>query len=315
MSIEWKESIYCQREELSRILREPIEKVATQLTPLWENRQQTEALLLQQFASIPCCSTLYVLTTDGLQISGNIGASGVDPGHYGRDRSCRPYMKEAVPAWGFLLSDAYISMNQHRPSLTALQVIRDDNRVLGYLGADFDLRDLPATAAPYREPGNWRQVKGDPSIRQLLFQQTRVENSMDQNMERVFAILEEMMTGRGVYQLQIQFSSNQATIWTEQDPFRYRILDIDALTDPDICLVYPRQAYSAQAVVPADKVEAILDAFRTLRMADDIIYLRQASINLFNGMVSLNFSCDGSHYMPYDEFLQKNTAFWLGIAA
>jgi hypothetical protein len=28
-------------------------------------------------------------------------------------------------------------------------------------------------------------------------------------------------------------------------------------------------------------------------------------------MVSLTFSCDGSHYMPHDEFLTKDTSFWL----
>jgi hypothetical protein len=42
---------------------------------------------------------------------------------------------------------------------------------------------------------------------------------------------------------------------------------------------------------------------RALRVIDTNIYLRMASINIFNGMVSLTFSCDGSHYMHYDEFL------------
>jgi len=29
-------------------------------------------------------------------------------------------------------------------------------------------------------------------------------------------------------------------------------------------------------------------------------------------MVSLTFSCDGSHYMAHDEFLLKDTEFWFG---
>jgi hypothetical protein len=29
-------------------------------------------------------------------------------------------------------------------------------------------------------------------------------------------------------------------------------------------------------------------------------------------MVSLTFSCDGSHYMRYSEFLAKGTTFWTG---
>jgi hypothetical protein len=49
-----------------------------------------------------------------------------------------------------------------------------------------------------------------------------------------------------------------------------------------------------------------------LRRADETIYLRTASINIFNGMVSLTFSCDGSHYMRYDELLNKEISFWFG---
>lgn len=315
MGTNWQESIYRQREELARMLREPIECCARAVTPFWNDRKQIEEALLKSFSSIPYCSSLYVLDTNGVQICDNVGASGIIKGHFARDRSQRPYMKEAVPSWGFLLSDAYISLYKHRPSLTALQVIRDDEQVQGYLGADFDLHDLPVTAELYREPVNWRQVKGDPAIRTLVFQQTRVESLMDEHHEQAFAILEEMLTRRGVFQMQIHFSSSQATIWTKDDPFRYRILDMDALTDPDICLLYPHQEYPADALIPADNIEPILENLHLLRTADENIYLRLASINLFNGMISLTFSCDGSHYMPYDEFLQKNADFWFGFAA
>ena len=37
-------------------------------------------------------------------------------------------------------------------------------------------------------------------------------------------------------------------------------------------------------------------------------------LNIFNGLVGLTFSCDGSHYMPWDEFLDKNLGFWLGTS-
>jgi hypothetical protein len=315
MQTSWKDSIYRQREELARMLREPIEMVARQITPLLNNRQQLEAALLNNFSSIPYCTSLYVVDTNGVQICENVSRTGVIPGHYGRDRSQRPYMKEAVPSWGFLLSDAYISQFGRRPSLTALQILRTDYEVFGYLGSDFDLRDLPVTADLYQEPESWRQIKGDPAIRSLLFQQTRVESPMDRNLEQAFVILEEMLTQRGVFQMLIHFSSSRATIWMNDDPYRYRSLDIDALTDPDICLVYPCQPYPAEAVIPPDKIAAILDTFKHLRMADDNIYLRSASINLYNGMISLTFSCDGSHYMPFDEFLRKNTEFWFGVAA
>jgi hypothetical protein len=311
----WKDSIYRQREELARMLREPLAELAGQCVAAWGDREKLDDILLQGFSGIPYCMYLYVVDADGIQISDNVGRSGLLPEHYGRDRSQRPYMKEPVPAWGFLLSDAYISLIAQRPSLTALQVIRSDAGMLGYLGADFDLRDLPVTSELYEESGHWRQVKGDPAIRGTVFQQTRVESPMDRTLPLALSILEELLRERGVFQCQIHFSSSQATIWVVDDPFRYRILDRDALSDPDICLVYPPRLYPEDALIPQHDIPRILDTLRALRMADETIYLRTASINIFNGMISLTFSCDGTHHMRYDELLQKDRAFWFGNAA
>jgi hypothetical protein len=246
----------------------------------------------------------------GIQICNNVGATGIVPDHFGSARSQRPYMQEAVPIWGFLLSDAYIGQNGHRPSLTALQVVRHDSLVVGYLGATFDLRDLPVTSELYEEPGDWRQVKGDPAIRRTVFQQSRAESPMDGNLEQALSILEELLTERGVFQCQIHFSSSLATIWTLDDPLRYRILDHETLSDPDICLIYPSCPYPPDAAIAPDEVGRILNTLQALRLTDPTIYLRMASINLFNGMVSVTFSCDGSHYMPHSEFLTKDTSFW-----
>jgi hypothetical protein len=311
----WKDSIYRQREQLAHKLHEPLAQLGAHCTAAWGDRNQLNRTLLDGLATVPHCSWLYALGTDGIQICDNIGRAGIVAGHYARDRSQRPYMQEQVPAWGFLLSDAYISLLNHRPSLTALQVVRSEQGMLGYIGADFDLRDLPVTSDLYEEPGTWRQIKGDPAIRSTLFHQTRVESPMDGNLSQALSILEELLTERGIFQCQIHFSSSQATIWTMDDPFRYRILDHEALTDPDICLLYPRRPYPDNALIPRADIPRILDTMQTLRLADETIYLRTASINTFNGLVSLNFSCDGTHYMRHDELLQKDRVFWFGKAA
>lgn len=310
-----KEGIYLQREQLGRMLHEPLEHLADQCVASWGDRGWLNEVLIQHVNDVPHCSNLYCLTTAGVQICDNVTAEGLEPDHYGRDRALRPYMNEAVPAWGFLLSDAYISLNNHRPSLTALQVVRSGEQVLGYLGADFDLRDLPVTSVLYEESAEWQQIKGDPSIRGTVFQQSRVESPMDRTLEQSLSILEELLTQRGVFQCQVHFSSSLATLWTVSDPFRYRILDQEALSDPDICLVYPPQPYPAEAVIPDRDIAPLLDILGALRTADENIYLRMSSINLFNGMVSITFSCDGTHYMRYDEFLSKDASFWLGAAA
>ena len=315
MYASWKDSIYRQREQLAARLRAPLTQLGEQCTAAWSDRERLNSVLLNGLATVPHCSWLYTLDNVGIQICDNIGLAGIVAGHYGRDRSQRPYMQEPVPAWGFLLSDAYISLLNHRPSLTALQLIRSDSETLGYLGADFDLRDLPASADLYEEPGNWRQIKGDPAIRSTLFQQSRVESPMDRNLPQALSILQELLTERGIFQCQIHFSSSKAIIWTRDDPFRYRILDHEALADPDVCLLYPRRPYSDDALTAQADVARVLDTMQTLRLADETIYLRMASVNLFNGLVSLNFSCDGTHYMRHDELLQKDRAFWFGDAA
>jgi len=310
-----KEAIHQRRVALAELLSGPLGRLAEKCAAVWGQREKLDIVLTDGFRSVPHCLFLYVVDTNGIQISDNVSIGGLLPEHYGRDRSKRPYMRESVPSWGFLLSDAYLSVRSTRPSLTALQVVHRDGERLGYLAADFDLRDLPVTSELYEESVDWHQIKGDPAIRGTVFQQCRVESLMDRNMDPACAILKELLTERGMFQCVIHFSSSRATIWLMDDPFRYRMLDHEALSDPDVCLLYPRRPYPQNALIPRDKIGDILTGMRQLRTADETLYLRSASINIFNGMISLTFSCDGTHYMSWQEFLDKDMAFWVGSAA
>ncbi|MGD2056489.1 MAG: hypothetical protein PVJ15_06750, partial [Gammaproteobacteria bacterium] len=216
MGLSWKDSIYRQREELARLLCEPLVQLARKCAPLWGERERLNTVLEDNFPGIPYCTYLYVIATDGVQISDDVGGAGILREYFGRNLSQRPYMKEAIPSWGYLLSDAYISVHGQRPSLTALQVVCSEAGNLGYLAADFDLRNLPVTLELYEEPGNWRQIKGDPAIRGTVFQQVRIESPMDRNLQKACSILEELLTERGVFQCQIHFSSSQAIIWVAE---------------------------------------------------------------------------------------------------
>jgi hypothetical protein len=186
--------------------------------------------------------------------------------------------------------------------------------LLGYLGADFDLRELPATQALYQQPEQWMQMKGDPAIRAGLFHQERVNSPLDEHIDEVLALIDELITVHGVFHAKLHFSSSRATLWVVDDPFRYRLHGIADLSDPNLCLAYPRLPYPADASIPAEKVRDVLNCFKELRFMDETLYLRSGTINIFNGMVGLTFSCDGSHYMPWDEFLDKNVGFWVGAS-
>lgn len=308
-----QEITYKQRSKIAALLHQPMSLLAQNCMHAWPDRTQLNQALLDSHKSMANSSNLFVLDSSGVQISDNISGNEVINGFVGRDHSNCLYMRETVPSWGFLLSDSYISQISNRPTLTAIHTIQtDQSEILGYVGACFDLRNLPTMATLYSEPDHWRQIRGDPSIRRFLFQQARTESSLDRSIDQGLSILEELLTEHGIFQCVIHFSSSRATVWSIDDPYRYHILDQEALDDPDICLAYPKQQYSAQALIPPDNIRPILQTMRELRLQDETLYLRSTSINLFNGMLNLTFSCDGSHYMRYDDFLDKSLSFWFG---
>ena len=309
-----KEAIRNQREKLTAMLSEKMHEIAVNSAPLMDDREQLENLLGNALPQLQYCKHLYILDADGIQLTDNITQSGNDAEHFARNRMERPYMQGIIGTTDFKLSDAYISRNKKRPSFTAVQVIRDNGgKRTGFLGADFDLRELPGISETYQEPADWRQIKGDPVIRSVVFHQQRAESPMDKHIDDVISIMNELMCEHGVFHGKLHFSSNRATIWLLEDPYYYRILNLDEIIDPDICLAYPRCKYHERAIIPKDKIMPVFELFRSLRFADENIYLRAGSLNLFNGMVGLTFSCDGSHYMRYDEFLEKSTDFWFGL--
>ena len=313
VSTSLQQSVHAQRELLTQLLSEPMHDLAKRCAQIIDVRASLETLLTNALPNLSYCKHLYVLNAEGVQLVDNITQAGVDASHFGRNRMDRPYMEGIIGVTDFKLSEAYISRNKKRPSLTAIQVIRNlDGKRVGYLGADFDLRELPRGDDTYKEPEVWRQIKGDPAIRSGLFLQRRVDSLMDKKLDDVLSVINELITEHGVFHGKLHFSSNRATIWQVDDPFVYRILSIEELTDPDTCLAYPHRDYPERATVPPEDVMPVFEMFRKLRFADDNVYLRAGSLNIINGMVGLNFSCDGSHYMPFREFLQKSSDFWFG---
>lgn len=308
-----QQSVASQRDVLAAMLAEPLKALAATACQVWGDRAELNRILTEAIHDLTYCKFLYAVGPDRVQISDNVSHAGSITKDYGRDRSSRPYMRQ-LPQHDFILSDAYVSLRARRPSLSAVQVVRsDDGQLLGYIGADFDLRDLPITRELYEEPSHWRQMKGDPAIRGAVFSQRRSDSMLDRHIDEVQAVLEELIIDRGVFHVTVHFSSNRAVVYLVSDPYRYRLLDIDALIDPDMCLAYPRCEYPNEAVVPAQKVRPILERLRDLRFVDENLYLRAGSLNIFNGLVSLTFSCDGSHYVPWQELLAKDNDFWIGV--
>lgn len=309
-----KHSINAQRALLNDLLSKALSETAQKILPLLSQREQLDNHLRALFPTLDHCKYIYVLDKNGVQISSTINRYGADDEQIGRDRSSRPYMQHMNQCdIRFNLSEAYISRNKKRPSVTAIQTIYDESHdCVGFLGVDYDLRELPHSDVIYEEPRQWRQIKGDPAIRQGVFLQQRIDSLMDKHIDNVMSVHESLILDQGVHHIQIHFSSSRSTIWHIDDPYVYRLLTMEELSDTNICLAYPQRPYFHRAIVPAQNIKKILSLFKTLRFADDTIYLRSASLNIVNGKIGLNFSCDGTHYLDHDEFIASGIDFWFG---
>ncbi len=150
----------------------------------------------------------------------------------------------------------------------------------------------------------WLQIRGDPSIRQFLFSQSRVNNEFDDHLNEVLDSVERLLRRHGIFHAKIHFSSGQVTLWSMADPYNYQVHLKDEFLAPGFMKAFPHRAYPLNATVPPGRIRDVLEIIRVLRHKDDAVYLRSGSLNIINGMVGLVFSCDGSHYIDYLDFIR-----------
>ncbi|MEJ2213806.1 MAG: hypothetical protein P8Y20_07035 [Gammaproteobacteria bacterium] len=159
-------------------------------------------------------------------------------------------------------------------------------------------------------PKKWLQVKGDPSVREFLFQQSRKQSLFDENLDKINRLIETMLTRKGAFHVKAHYSSSQLTCWFYDDPFNYKVFVKDEVLAPDFIDSFPTLFYEGrQPCVEKHQIAMILEEFNRLRLSDDQVYLRSASINRLNGKIGMNFSCDGSHYIQHDEFFKRLREF------
>ena len=320
----FKQTISEKKEILRTRTAEPMAALAKICVPAWSDSDKLDQVLEQALSQLAHCQMLYAVNTDGILVSSNIEANHlIEVDHIieaanlekkwrGTDLIGRPYLESTLPYQGFTISQVYNSRSTMKPCITVMQPVRDKNTILGFIAADFDPAMLPEDRRLDKAITPWKQFKGDPAIRGTLFMQERVQSTMDQQLDEVMDNITRMMQHHGIFHCKIHFSSSRASFWSMDDPFTYNIHMVDELVDPDRCLAYPEQALPERAQMTADEIAMTLNLFKLLRHADETVYLRSSSLNLINGMVGLTFSCDGSHYIPFQEFLSMNMDFWFG---
>ncbi len=307
-----QQAILAKKAALADAVSEPMARLGERCVEAWPEADALDRILQEAIGTIPHCHLLYAWDINGIEISSMVQAGGADRSWRGRDLSQRPYLKNHLPFKGVMLSSVYMSQYVPKQCITALQAVSKDNNLLGFIAADFALADLIQDKHLTPTEMRWKQFRGDPAVRGTVFMQERAPSLLDQHIDEVLDLIHRLMSHHGVFHSKIHFSSGRCSLWLYDDPYNYRLLGIDEIINPDICLAYPVCPYPAKAKVTPEQIRHVLDEFKLLRYADETIYLRSSSINLMNGLVGLTFSCDGSHYMPVEEFLERDLSFWLG---
>ena len=307
-----QQTILEKKAALAEIVSAPFARVAEQIAEIWPDADMIDERLHEGLPSLPNCHLLYAWDVNGVELSSMVRASGPDPSWRGRDLSDRPYLKNHLPFKGVMLSSVYLSKYTFEYCLTVLQAVRRDNQLLGFIAADFSVNDLLRnTRLSVPDKVHWQQFRGDPAVRGTVFMQTRTPSVFDKYANETIECVVVLMREYGVFHSKIHFSSGRCSLWLLDDPYSYRLHSVEEIIDPEMLLAYPKRRYAENAKTREGDIIRVLEQFKALRFLDETIYLRSGSLNVMNDIVGLTFSCDGSHYMAVEEFLDRELNFWI----
>ncbi|MFZ1539074.1 MAG: hypothetical protein WAT23_17050 [Chromatiaceae bacterium] len=159
-------------------------------------------------------------------------------------------------------------------------------------------------------PERWLQIKGDASVRAQLFEQQRTQSLFDDSIDQLHQLVTGLLTSKGVFHIKIHYSSSQLTCWFARDPFCYEKFVRETILESGFLDRFADDVHAGRvSLLTPNDIRRVLNEFKRLRLTDQTIYLRNAAINLINGMINMSFSCDGTHYIDYKTFLANLDKF------
>ncbi len=187
-------------------------------------------------------------------------------------------------------------------------------------------------------------IKGDPSLRETALERAKYRSVIDDIYDEVRGRLEDLLLNRGTYRLYIGFNSGEVRTHSIFDPLReethsvekfldssyverhfpvisyddkvagmrdiYRALRNSALFDK--LPGYWRNIFEKRHIhwkpMEREAIAPIMVNLKTLRDMPDY-YLRNVSICIVQGLVRMQFNCDGTQLVSaknYRRFLEEN---------
>jgi CRP-like cAMP-binding protein len=187
-------------------------------------------------------------------------------------------------------------------------------------------------------------IKGDPSMRETVFNRERYESIVDKILPELIPRIESMLLERNVFRINLNFNSGEIEIYTIFNPFTPETHAANRLTSSSyLDRHFPLIAYDVKAQiikkvhmalaeapyltelpshwqhlfldplktwepVPAKKIQHALSQLTTLRSLENY-YLRNFGISTILDVIRMQFNCDGTHIVSnedYQRFLQEN---------
>jgi len=167
-------------------------------------------------------------------------------------------------------------------------------------------------------------IKGDPSIRESVLMRKRYTSKVDTVFEELEPLLEDLMLNRGIYRIFVGFNSGEVRTNSIFDPLRQEVHDAEKLSDTHLYAtlraskqykamptywqnILNRRSDKWQPLEP-ENIPHILSTVRKLREIEEY-YLRNITICIVQGIVRMQFNCDGTQIIDahnFRKFLEEN---------
>ncbi len=187
-------------------------------------------------------------------------------------------------------------------------------------------------------------IKGDPSLRESAALRKRYDSKVDSLFEKLEPNLEDIMLNRGIYRIFVGFNSGEIRTNSVFDPLRQEIHDAEKIADKDYInrhfpqidydskIALMRELYAALRAsehyqnipgywknilnrrsqhwkpLESENIPNILSTVGKLRDIDEY-YLRNITICIVQGIVRMQFNCDGTQIIDahnFKHFLEEN---------
>lgn len=128
------------------------------------------------------------------------------------------------------------------------------------------------------------------------------DHHFDSNLDKLMEIAHELIMRKGVFHINIHFSSSQLVCWTFDNPYSFQIYTADEVFSAGFMRLFAPLESRLHTCIGKDQVKAILQSLKWLRSKRDGSELRNASIHMINGYIGLGFSCDDTRYINFKHF-------------